>query len=278
MTDATRAGGDSGVSAEIAARLEAALELAQAGGEITLEHFNTGALEVEKKRDGTPVTVADRACERFIRDEIVRRFPGDGVLGEEFGETLAADPEGCRWILDPIDGTKSFVHGVPLYGTLIGIERRGEIVAGVIRMPALEEVVYASAGGGAWWQRGAGEPVRARVSKIGALAEACVCTTSLGYFDDAGFGEVFAELSKRAGLLRGWSDCYAHLLVATGRAEAAVEPGIGLWDIAPMPVIMREAGGVYTDWNGRARHDQRHGISSNGVVLDEILELTRGRG
>ncbi|HZW10529.1 MAG TPA: inositol monophosphatase family protein, partial [Phycisphaerales bacterium] len=169
----------------IAARLDAGLRFARDAGDVVLRSFCTASFQVDTKRDGSEVTSADREAEQRLRALIADAFPGDGVLGEEFGETPSTT--GWRWVLDPIDGTTSFVHGVPLFGTLLACELDGVSLVGVIHMPALGETVFASSGAGAWHVRAPGETPRpARVSRVGALADAMMCTTSYLYFRRAG--------------------------------------------------------------------------------------------
>jgi len=206
---------------------------------------------------------------------IGRAYPDDAILGEE----MPAKPgtSGVRWIIDPIDGTKSFIHGVPLYATLLAAELHGDPILGVIVLPALHEVVSAGRGLGAWHLVGSASPVAARVSSVDRLESACVCTTSMRYFQDEGLGGLYEHLSLRCGLLRGWSDAYAHVLVATGRADAAIEPTINIWDVAPMAVIMAEAGGRYTGWSGLDGITEPNGISSNGLIHDELLTMVRAQ-
>jgi histidinol phosphatase-like enzyme (inositol monophosphatase family) len=263
---------------EIGARLEAALAFAREAGAVTLRYFGArggvgaGGFEVSTKRDGSEVTTADREAEQRLRGLIERAFPGDGVLGEEFGERPSVS--GWRWVLDPIDGTASFVHGVPLYGTLVACEFGGQTRAGVIHMPVLGETVYAGEGGGAWHiGREGASPARARVSGISSTAEAMMCTTSYGYYRQAGLEPALTAVFERFGKSRGWSDCYAHVLCATGRIEAVVEPVLHPWDIAPMQVIYAEAGGRTTDWAGRPGSYHPTGVSTNGLVHEELLEL-----
>lgn len=265
--------GAEGVEAEgVRVRLEAALEFARAAGELTLGFFGGTGFEVSTKRDGTQVTTADRGAEGLLRERIGAGFPGDGILGEEFGETASGN--GWRWVLDPIDGTVSFVHGVPLYGTLVACELDGVSRVGVIHLPALGETVYASEGCGAWHVGGSGaEPVRAGVSGTGCMGEAMLCTTSFGYFAEAGVEASLGELHSRFGKTRGWSDCYAHVLCTTGRVDAVVEPVLHPWDIAPMQVIYPEAGGRISDWRGRRGSRYPTGVASNGVFHDELIGL-----
>lgn len=252
--------------------------LAEAAGRITLDYFTSASLGVDEKADGTPVTEADRSAELYIRDEVRMRYPDDGFLGEEFGTVDGTS--GLRWIVDPIDGTKSFVHGVPLYGCLVAVEATGaherdhESLIGVIHMPALHETVFASRGGGAWWARAGCEPVQARVSTTARLRDALFVYTSNDYFRQTRQTEVLHALLARCGHTRGWSDCYAHLLVATGRADLVVEPAVlHPWDIAPMTIILSEAGGRCTDWRGAATAYGKTGVSTNARIYDEVMAL-----
>lgn len=259
---------------EIATRLAAAVDFALQAGAVTIRYFGTTGFEVETKRDGSEVTTADREAERCLRGLIERAFPGDGVLGEELGEKPSAS--GWRWVLDPIDGTASFVHGVPLYGTLVACEWERQTQAGVIHLPALAETVYAGRGTGAWHlSRGGAEPARARVSGVARAAEAMMCTTTYTYFRRAGRGPAMQALFDRFGDTRGWSDCYAHALCATGRIDAVVEPMLNPWDIAPMQVIYPEAGGRTSDWAGRTGAYNTNGVSTNGLIHDEVLTVLR---
>ncbi|MDQ7013478.1 MAG: inositol monophosphatase family protein [Planctomycetota bacterium] len=253
-------------------RLDTALEFAHAAGELTLGFFGGSGFEVSTKHDGSPVTTADRGAETLLRERIEAAFPGDGILGEEFGEKASGN--GWRWVLDPIDGTVSFVRGVPLYGTLVACEYEGQTQVGVIHMPALGETVHASAGQGAWHVAGPGaEPTRARVSGTVDIGKAMMCTTSFGYFQQAGTEASLGELYSRFGKTRGWSDCYAHVLCATGRIDAVVEPVLHPWDIAPMQVIYAEAGGRITDWRGRSGSQYPTGAATNGRFHDELVGL-----
>jgi histidinol phosphatase-like enzyme (inositol monophosphatase family) len=208
-----------------------------------------------------------------MRDGIRAAFPEDAVLGEEFG--LTEGPSGYRWVLDPIDGTTSFIHGVPLYGTLIAVEREGRPVAGVIHMPALDETAYASLGHGAWHQRAGGAPVPAHVSATESLSRAMVVTTSLDYFPSRAAHDAWLAIRARACATRGWSDCYAFLLVATGRADAAVEPSVKVWDVSAVRPIIEEAGGRFSDWSGRADATAPMCVVSNGRIHAELLDLLR---
>jgi histidinol-phosphatase len=261
-------------------RTKCALDAARAAGELTLRYFRDRALSVRAKADGSPVTVADQEAEELIRRMILERFPGDGVMGEEGGEVEGSGEdarEGFRWVVDPIDGTKSFVQGVPLYGVLVGVEFAGRSVAGVIHMPALRETVYAAEGEGAWHVVGDSGPAAARVSGEGDLGRSVGCVTGLKELIHGDQAAALGRLAASLGTVRGWSDCYAHLLVATGRAEAAIEPAISPWDVAAVIPIMREAGGRYTDWSGQETAYSGTGLSTNGRVHAAVLELLAGR-
>ena len=256
--------------------LELAIEAARRAGAIAMEYFQT-EVTVEQKGDNSPVTIADRRAEKELRDMIRARFPHDGVLGEEFGEQVGTS--GRRWILDPIDGTLSFVRGIPMFGVLVGVEAQGQAVVGVAYLPAWDEMVYAARGQGCWWLpagRAPGAPPRrARVSNVANLAEGLILTTSYEYFHRSGQTAAHDRL-VHAGRTRGWSDCYAHVLVATGRAEVAIEPLMSIWDNAPFLPILEEAGGTYTDWEGRASITATNTLSTNSKVLGEVLRLLGG--
>ena len=270
-------GGMKAREADITDRLELAREAAREAGAITLRHFRRDDLEIERKGDDSPVTVADRGAEEHLRRRIADAFPDDAILGEEFPERPGTS--GFRWILDPIDGTKSFIHGVPLYGTLVGVEQDGQPVLGVIRIPALDECVWAAAGQGAWYATGSQPPRRARVSSCPRLAEGLLLTSELACFDEVGRREVFEKLHAAARLSRTWGDCYGYLMVATGRAEVMIDPILNIWDVAALLPVLQEAGGTYTDWQGRPTIHSSQGVATNGRVLEEVLAVTReGRG
>ena len=229
-----------------------------------MPRFRARDLVVETKPDLTPVTEADRATESMLRARIEAEHPRDGVVGEEYGETAGSG--GRRWILDPIDGTKSFVRGIPAWGTLIALERDGEIVVGVVSAPALRRRWWASRGGGAFAD---GEPIQ--VSRVGAVEDALLCYTSLTAFDEHGLGEQFRALAGRCWEARGFSDYWAHVLVAEGSADLAVEPVMNLWDNAPLQVIVEEAGGRFTDLEGRPRADGGSAVTTNGLLHEDVL-------
>ena len=259
---------------DIARRLELAVAAARQAGNITLEYFRTDDLEISRKRDDSPVTIADHKAEELLRDKISSAFPQDAILGEEYAEQQGSS--GYRWILDPIDGTKSFIHGVPLYGTLIGLEYEGESVLGVIRIPALDECLYAAKGQGAWYFVGHNEPKLTRVSQRKPLAKALFVTSEVINFDKTSRRKVYDRLQAATRLTRTWGDCYGYLMVATGRADLMVDPVMAIWDAAALLPILEEAGGTFTDWQGRRTIQSGEGIATNGLILSEVLEIVKG--
>lgn len=257
-------------TAPYATLLEFAVETAWQAGRVTMRYFQTGT-EVFAKEDASPVTVADRESEQLMRERIMRQYPQDGILGEEFGELNPGADR--RWILDPIDGTRSFVHGVPLYGVLLALEEEGEAVLGVVHFPALAETVWAARGAGCWFNG-----KRARVSTTANLAEALVCLTDVEFLEEQGRREAWDRARSRANLTRTWGDCYGHALVATGRAEAMVDPVLAPWDAAALKPVIEEAGGVFMDWNGEATHLGLGGISTNAALSAEVRALLGASG
>jgi len=251
-------------------RLEFALETSANAGQLIMQYYRSQELGVESKSDDSPVTVADRGAETLIREQLAENFPDDGILGEEFDDVPSSS--GYRWVLDPIDGTKPFIHGVPLFGTLIGIEFEGRMVAGVCRMPALNEVMYAEEGAGAWWQIGDQASRQARVSNISTLSDARLMITEPTHTVHSGRQPIFDELMKSVRLARGWGDCYGHMLVATGRAEIALDPVMSAWDIAALIPIVREAGGSCTDWKFEENIIGGDGVSCVPGLIDELQE------
>ncbi|GAA4385626.1 inositol monophosphatase family protein [Tsukamurella soli] len=240
----------------------AALAILQDAGEISRRWFERSGLDVEVKADGSPVTRADRDTEDAIRSALAERFPADGILGEEFGETESRS--GSRWIIDPIDGTKSFVHGVPLYANLLAREVDGEIVFGAINLPSLGILVHAERGGGCFRN---GRSVR--VSARDHLDGAYVMATWLEDWTGARIDRLHAS----GAVLRTWGDAFGYALVACGDADAVVDFTAQTYDLAPMPVILAEAGGRFTDLRGDGLIDSGHAVASNGRLHDTILEL-----
>ncbi len=265
------------LAGEISSRLELALAAAKEAGKLTLRYFQQDNYEVERKSDASPVTIADRSAEQLLRERISAKFPRDGILGEEFGEQVAEvqSASGFRWILDPIDGTKSFISGVPLYGTMVGVEHEGRAVVGVVFMPGLDEGVYASVGQGAWRWRGTEGPVEARVSKRPKLADGLFLTSQIDTFAQRGAAAAYEALQRAALLTRTWGDSYGYLLVATGRAELMADPIMNIWDAAAVQPIVEEAGGKFTDWQGQATIHSGEAIATNGLVHKEVLAITR---
>jgi histidinol phosphatase-like enzyme (inositol monophosphatase family) len=259
---------------DIEARLELAVAIAREAGQITLAHFRRGDLVVERKGDDSPVTIADRRAEEHLRQRIAGGFADDGVLGEELPERPGTS--GYRWILDPIDGTKSFIHGVPLYSTLVAVERDGEPLLGVIRIPALDETVYAAVGRGAWYLAAGRPPVPAVVSETGSLAESLFLTSEVASFDEIGRRAAYDRLQAAARLSRTWGDAYGYLMVATGRAEVMVDPIVSVWDVAAVQPVIEEAGGRFTDWHARRTIHSGQAAASNGPVHEEVLAILQG--
>jgi histidinol phosphatase-like enzyme (inositol monophosphatase family) len=256
------------------ARLSLACQAARAAGDSTLKYFRRERFSYERKEDNSPVTIADREAERILREQIQAAFPDDAIVGEEYGSQEG--DSGYRWILDPIDGTTSFVSGVPLYGTLVGVEHQQRSIIGVI--PALNECVYAAQGCGAWYVAGGGQPEAARVSSCESLADGLFLASQVDLFEKRDAWQVFRELQRRCYITRTWGDCYGYLLVATGRAEVMMDPVMRVWDAAALQPILEEAGGTFTDWQGQRTIYHGEGIGTNRRVLDEVLSITRPFG
>ncbi len=270
-----------------------AVDLAYRAGRITLGYFNAG-VRPDYKPDDTPVTAADRAAEQFIRGEIEKHHPGHAILGEEFGQSppssasssdsirlsasqsadpsasirLSASQSAFRWIIDPIDGTKSFMRGVPLYGVLIGLEIDGVIRVGAAYFPGTDEMLSAADGLGAWWNGRC-----ARVSQVASISESYVCYTNIRNMAKYGRQTAWDRLNAAAYASRGWSDAYGYLAVATGRAEAMLDPVMAIWDCGPFPVIFKEAGGYFGSWDGREGHTFNEALACNTAIKNELLAL-----
>ena len=248
------------------ADLAFALSLAELADEITMRHFRSPELEVETKSDLTPVSVADRGAEEALRAAIAGDRPGEAVVGEEFG--AAGDGGSARWILDPIDGTKHYVRGIPIWATLIALEREGVLVTAVASAPALATRWWAARGEGAF---ASGRAIR--VSSVPRLEEAAFSHAGSGSFEKHGHGASLRALSQRAWMERAYGDFWQHMLVAEGRLDFALEARVNLWDLAAVQLIVEEAGGRFTDFGGVARPDGGSGLSSNGVLHDEVLAV-----
>ena len=245
--------------------LEAVTSVARIAGDVALRHFRRG-VAVEWKTDGSPVTIADREAEQAAREWIGRRYPDHGILGEEQGETGVGSK--YRWIVDPIDGTKTFVRGVPLWGTLVGIAMGEEVVAGAAYFPAVGEMIAAAPGAGCWTNG-----VRCQVSSVTSLADATVLTTDERFPHTPQHVEGWRSLAAKSAVARSWGDCYGYLLVATGRAEVMLDGIVGPWDTAALYPIITEAGGVFTDWSGGATGFGGSAIATNAALAREARTI-----
>jgi histidinol-phosphatase len=252
-------------------RYETAIQAAQQAGKLALGYFDSD-LAVEWKADESPVTVADREAEALLRRTLLGAFPGDGFLGEESGDTPGTS--GFRWIIDPIDGTRSFVRGVPIWATLVGLEYRGEQIAGVAELPALGQTYRALRGEGAY--RG---DRRLHVSTVADLAEAHIYYSSIAWFVQAGYRDAFLDLATRTQRQRGFGDFYGFVLVAQGSGELMIDHGVHAWDVAALKVIVEEAGGRFSDWDGTPSIHRPDVLVSNGKLHEEALRILRsGKG
>jgi histidinol-phosphatase len=257
------------------ADLELALSLADAADQITMRHFQSATLSVRTKSDRTPVSEADEAVERVIRERLAKERPDDGIVGEEFG-TSHVGPTLSRpgptesgphvWIIDPIDATKNYIRGVPVFGTLIALEN----AIGVISAPAMNRRWWAVRGEGAFCN---GRQIA--VSRIDSIADAAMGYDSITDFDAHGLTNQFLALVRRCGRSRGFGDFWAHMLVAEGALDIAVEPVVSHWDMAAVQVIVEEAGGRFSNLHGEARADGGSGVSTNGLLHDEVLRSLR---
>jgi histidinol-phosphatase len=253
-------------------RLACAVELAILGGRSTLKYFQSNDVGVERKGDDSPVTIADKEAEQLVRKILGERFPADAILGEEFGEQSGTSD--YQWIVDPIDGTKSFISGVPIYSTLIGIVRERECLGGVIYIPALDEIVFAARGTGTWYSTRGHQPNRCHVSSR-TLADGLFTTTQRDSFAKRGAVDAYNNLEKAAYITRTWGDGYGYLLVATGRAEVMVDPIANPWDLAAVQPVVEEAGGKFTNWSGESTVFGGDGVGSNGLVHDEVMLMLK---
>ncbi len=242
--------------------LEVVTDIVQVAGDAALRHFRKN-LTVERKSDGSEVTIADRAAEHAVRDWIEARFPTDSVLGEELPPTERSPAR--RWYIDPIDGTKSFIRGVPLWGSMVALEVSGEIVAGGIRCPATDDTVVAVRGSGCWHNG-----TRTHVSTTASIADATIVATDVRFPSHLRGAERWSALTRRVAIARSWGDCYGYVLVATGRAELMADDRLHPWDVAPLLPIIEEAGGVLSDWSGRPDCLGPDGIASNAVLATAL--------
>ena len=245
--------------------LDAAIEIARIGGEHTLKYFKKD-INIISKEDDSPVTIADRETEQVMRREIQNRFPDHGIIGEEYGQTN--EESNITWVLDPIDGTKSFIHGVPFYTTLIGVLIDDEPVVGIINAPALDELCAAGIGLGATLN---GEPCR--VSETKDLNEATFLMTEIDRFRLMGQQELFQELLDRTKLHRTWGDAYGHMMVAIGRADLMYDPELNIWDAAALLPVVKESGGVFSDVNGKQTIHSGNGYSTNELLYPQLKKI-----
>lgn len=250
-------------------RLEVAIAAAQAAGEIARRYFRTD-LEVELKGDLSPVTRADRDCEERIVQVLRAAYPEYGIFGEEFGER---EGKGARWIIDPIDGTKNFIRGIPYFATLIGLEEEGEITAGVVYAPIVDDLVYAAKGQGAFDRDGC-----IRVSTVGALREGTALFGGLDAFKKHNLWRGFERVVEGSDRQRGFGDYFGHVFIARGQADVMLELDLKPYDLAPLKIIIEEAGGRFTDFDGNATIYGGNAVTSNGLVHDEVLAMFRDRG
>jgi len=251
--------------------LALAHELADLADAITIARFRSEDLIVETKPDLTPVSEADRAVEQAMRARLAEVHPADAVLGEEYGEGAGASAT-RRWIVDPIDGTKSYVRGMPVWATLLALEQDGELVLGVVSAPALSRRWWAARGAGAFLREGTGDPRRLRVSAIAELADAQLCFAGLEEWVERIGVEAFARLAAQCWRTRGFGDFWQYMLVAEGAAEIALDPVVSLWDLAAPLVVVQEAGGRFTDLAGVATADGGSAVATNGRLHDIVLD------
>ncbi len=260
-------------------RLEVAIAATRKAGRKTLDWFGDANLTVTRKGDQSPVTAADLAAEEILKSELLDAFPDDSFLGEETGSHQGGSE--FEWVVDPIDGTKSFIHGVPLFATLVACRKNGKGIVGVIYIPALNEIAYAAVGQGAWYQQDGHEPIPAHVSKQTTLSESLLCSSDFRDFrrrpaklDKNTSGKDTRDVIEDAcRIVRTWGDGYGYLLVATGRAEAMCDPMLNAWDAAAVAVVVGEAGGTFTDWQGIHTIDGGDGLATNGSVHNDLLRL-----
>lgn len=262
---------------ETQARLDLAVSAARQAGAVTLRWFRQGtALDVERKGDDSPVTIADRSAEVMLRELIEAQFPDDAILGEEYGDKPGKSP--YRWILDPVDGTKSFIAGIPLYVTLVAVMKDDVPLIGVIYAPATGEIVYSAIGGPTWYAVGDGEPTIARVSNTERLAEATFVTTESSKYGRIAEGRaraIYQHLESSCRLTRTWGDGYGFMLVATGRADMMIDSFIKLWDAAALLPVVVGAGGHYSDWKGEPSVYTGNAVATNPHFAKLALDLTR---
>jgi len=247
--------------------LDFAISITEAAGRGTLDYYQTD-LAVETKSDASPVTIADKEAEQFIRKAIQSRYPDHQIIGEEYSDKITSSP--YKWIIDPIDGTKSFIAGVPFYSNLVGLEYEGEIIVGIANFPALNEMVYAGKGLGAWFNK---KP--AKVGSVSEISKARIMVTDFRDFEKREAWKTFKPILDSCRFHRTWGDAYGHAMVATGRAEIALDPFMNPWDCAPFGIILKEAGGFFTDWNGNDTIYGPNAVSSNPELREKVLSCLK---
>jgi histidinol phosphatase-like enzyme (inositol monophosphatase family) len=245
--------------------LEAVVELARVAGDFAMSHYGR-TLTVDVKHDGSPVTIADCGAEERARAWIEKRFPDDGILGEEFGDVRPTARR--RWILDPIDGTKSFIRRVPLWGTLVAVTEGESVLAGCAYFPAVAETVAAAAGEGCFWNG-----TRCNVSSTATIAEATIVITDQRFEERPERARAWRRLASQASVSRTWGDCYGYLLLATGRADVMVDDVVAPWDAAALYPIVTEAGGSFTDWRGSATAFGGDIIATNSALAKPVRNI-----
>jgi histidinol-phosphatase len=255
---------------ELRKQLDFAVATAQEAGRVTLAHFQSD-IAVDLKRDQSPVTIADRSAEQRIRERIEEAYPSHALLGEEFGESDTAGSASHRWLIDPIDGTRAFVRGVPLYAVLLALEVEGRVELGVVDFPALGETVWAARGEGCYWNGR-----RCFVRRTDSLAESVVAFTGAASFARHGREAAWRRLQEATSYQAGWSDAYGHALVATGRLELMLDPVMHPWDCGPFPVILEEAGGYFGTWSGDRTIYGGEALSTTSRLLPEVLAVIAG--
>ncbi len=246
--------------------LEFALDAVWQAGRITLGYFQR-PIEEERKADNTPVTIADQQAEQRLRELILKYWPDHGIIGEEYGQSPSNSP--YTWIIDPIDGTKSFVAGVPLYSNLLALTDGERTLIGIANFPALGDMIYAVRGEGCYWNGR-----RAHVSNVEQLSQAVVLTSEFNYYGKR-IG-TWQQLVERSYIQRTWGDAYGYFLVATGRAEVMLDPAMHVWDAAPFQVIVEEAGGTFTDWKGNPSIHNYESVATNGALFQQVMDVVNG--
>ena len=249
------------------ALLDFAIETAHLAGRLTLGYYQVG-LQPDFKADDSPVTIADKKAEELIRSRIEKNFPTHEILGEEFGQTSAFQDVTHRWVIDPIDGTKAFTRGIPLYSVLLGLEIENKVEVGVAYFPALDEMVAAATGEGCWWNGR-----RTRVSDVSDLSRAYVAFSDPRLFDQYNRRDDWEKIKNATYHRGGWGDAYGYALIATGRAELMLDPIMDAWDCGPFPPILSEAGGYFGDWKGNRTIWGNEALGTTNVLLEQVLKL-----